>query len=261
MKQYIVDAFTDEVFKGNQAAVCVLEKWIPDELMQSIAIENNFSETAFTVNEGNGYRLRWFTPGGEIDFCGHATLATAFVLVNFSDQVSDAIHFYTQSGELTVVRNGDLYEMDCPAYEYKEIPVTDAMEDAFGTRPVKAYLSRDLLAVFESEETVRTMNPDQEKIKELDGLCVGVTARGKEYDCVSRMFAPKLNIAEDPVTGSTHCLIAPYWKSLLGKDEIRAYQASERTGVLLCRCVGDRVKISGKAVLYSIAEILPEMEV
>ncbi len=258
MKQYIVDAFTDEIFKGNQAAVCVLDRWIPDELMQNIAKENNFSETAFTVKEGQGYRLRWFTPGGEIDFCGHATLGTAFVLLNYYDSKSDQIHFYTQSGELTVVKREDLYEMDCPAYDYEEIPVTDQMEDAFGARPCKALLSRDMMAVFDCEDTVRNLNPDQEKMKALKGLCVGVTAHGKEYDCVSRVFGPKLNVAEDPVTGSTHCLIAPYWKNTLGKDDIKAYQASARTGVLICRCIGDRVKVSGKAVVYSVCEILSE---
>lgn len=259
MKQYIVDAFAEKVFSGNQAAVCVMEKWIPDELMQSIAKENNFSETAFTVKEGNSYRLRWFTPGGEIDLCGHATLGAAYVLLRYYEKDSESIVFQTLSGELRVERRGDAYEMDFPKYEYREIPVTDEMEQAMGVRPVGAYLSRDLLLLFDSEETVVSLNPDQEKMKDLEGLCLGVTAKGSKYDCVSRVFAPKLNVAEDPVTGSTHCMIVPFWANKLQKTDIVAYQASQRTGVLYCRLDGERVRMAGKAVVYSEGEILNEM--
>ena len=260
MKQYIIDAFTDKVFSGNQAAVCVLDKWISDELMRNIARENNFSETAFTVREGdNSYRLRWFTPGGEIDFCGHATLGTAFVLFNYYCTNCDTIIFNTKVGQLTVFRKGETIEMNFPAYENRPVEITDSMKEALGASPIEAYRDRDLLLVMESEEAVKALKPDMEKLKRLDALCVGVTARGngKEYDCVSRVFAPKLGITEDPVTGSTHCMIVPLWAEKLGKDEIVAFQASERTGVLYAKLYGNRVKISGKAALYPISDILP----
>jgi len=259
MKQYIVDAFTDKVFSGNPAAVCVLEMWLPDDLMLKIAKENNLSETAFAVKEETGYHLRWFTPAGEIDLCGHATLATGYVLLRFFEPEADEIRFKSMSGELRVKRHELGYEMIFPVYEYKEIPVTDLMEQAFGARPAEAVLSRDLLAVFESEDIIRNMKPDQEKLKLLNGLCIGVTARGTEYDCVSRVFAPELSLPEDPVTGSTHCLITPYWAKRLGKNEILAFQASWRTGILRCILEGDKVHLVGNAALYAIADILPEL--
>ena len=223
MKQYIVDAFTEKVFSGNQAAVCVLDDWLPDELMLNIAKENNFSETAFTVRgkELDNYRLRWFTPESEIDFCGHATLGTAFVLFRYYCKGCETITFDTQVGRLIVTRKGDVIEMDFPAYENRPVEIMDAMEEAFGARPLEAYRDRDLLCVMESEAVVRALKPDMEKVKTLDGLCVGVTARGTKYDCVSRVFAPRLGISEDPVTGSTHCMIAPLWARKVGKDEIR----------------------------------------
>ena len=255
MKQYIVDTFTDKLFAGNQAAVCVMDKWIPDELMQSLAKENNLSETAFTVKEGEVYYLRWFTPAGEIDFCGHATLGTSFVLFNYYCKDADQIEFKAQVGNLYVKRNGDMYEMDFPAYECKSVPVTDAMKEAVGARPVEAYMDRDLMMVMENEDVIKNMKVDQEKLKELEGVCIAVTAAGSEYDSVSRVFAPELNIPEDPVTGSTHCMIAPFWAERLGKDEMVCYQASERTGVLYAKIADGRVEISGKAVLYSTAEL------
>lgn len=256
MKQYIVDAFTDNVFSGNQAAVCVLDNWIPEEMMINIAKENNFSETAFTVQEDGAYRLRWFTPGGEIDLCGHATLATAFVIMQFYEMDRNLIVFHTLSGDLMVERQGDTYEMDLPAFISEKIPVTDQMTEALGERPIEAYLSRDILFVMDSEDAVKNLKPDMEKLRMLEGLCVGVTAKGREYDCVSRVFAPKLNVTEDPVTGSTHCMIVPIWADKLGKTRVTAYQASARTGTLYCEVKKDRVKMAGKAVVYSIAEIL-----
>lgn len=260
MKQYVVDAFTDKMFSGNQAAVCVIDDWLPDDLMRNIARENNFSETAFTVREDgiDTYRLRWFTPGGEIDFCGHATLGTAFVLFRYYCEGCEAIIFNTQVGRLVVRRRGNVIEMDFPAYENRTVEVTDAMEKALGARPLEAYLDRDLLCVMESEAVVRALSPDIEKIKALDGLCVGVTARSAEYDCVSRVFAPKLGIPEDPVTGSTHCMIAPLWAGKMGKNEITAFQASERTGILYAKVSENRVKIAGNAVLFAISDILSE---
>ncbi len=259
MKQYIVDAFTDKVFSGNQAAVCVLENWIDDELMQNIATENNFSETAFAVAENNGYHLRWFTPAGEIDFCGHATLGTAFVILNYYLNNEKSVRFFTQVGEIIVCRKNDMYEMNFPAYRLNKISVTDEMSNAIGVKPIAAYLDRDLLLVLDSEEDVKNLKPNHNKLKVLDGLCIAVTAKGKDFDCVSRVFAPELDVIEDPVTGSTHCMIAPYWADRFGRNEIAAFQASKRTGVLYCKVIGERVVISGNAVLYSVADILPQL--
>ena len=256
MKQFIVDAFTDKIFKGNPAAVCILDHWISDSLMQNIAKENNLSETAFFVKQDGGYHLRWFTPGAEIDFCGHATLAAAFVIARFIEYGCDSIHFYTLAGEITVDINGDLFELDFPSYRLQKIPVTDKMTKAIGIKPTVAYLDRDLLLVVESDETVRRLTPDYSILKELDGLCTAVTARGKDFDCVSRVFAPEMNVPEDPATGSTHCMIIPYWAEELGKNRITAFQASERTGVLDAKLEKGRVKIAGKAALFGISEIL-----
>jgi PhzF family phenazine biosynthesis protein len=255
MKQYVVDAFTDQVFHGNQAAVCVLDKWLPEELMMNITRENNFSETAFTVKEGEKWHLRWFTPGGEIDLCGHATLGTAYVLYQFYEKDADKLVFTTLSGDLIVTKNGDLLEMEFPAYDLKPVIVTDAMEEAIGVRPREAYMARDLLCVLDDEQIVRDLVPDLEKIKQIDGLLLHVTARGKDEDCVSRSFAPKLSVAEDPVCGSGHCHIIPYWADALGKDELVAYQASKRGGTLYCRREEDKIFMAGKAALYSIDEL------
>ena len=255
MKQYVVDAFTDSVFHGNQAAVCVLDKWPSEELMMSITRENNFSETAFTVKEGEKYHLRWFTPGGEIDLCGHATLGTAYVLFRFYEQAADKVVFTTLSGDLIVTKNGELLEMEFPAYELKPVEVTDAMEEALGVRPNAAYIARDLLCVLNDETQVRALTPDQEKLKALPGLLQHVTARGENEDCVSRSFAPKLAVAEDPVCGSGHCHIIPYWADALGKDEMVAYQASKRGGTLYCRRDGSKIFMAGKAALYSVDEL------
>lgn len=222
--------------------------------MQKIAIENNFSETAFAVKTDKGYDLRWFTPGGEIDLCGHVTLGTAFVIMTEVEPDCQKIDFYTKSGILTVERDGDLFKMNFPQAEYRKIEVTDEMEKAIGIRPLEAYLGRDLMMVLPSEDDIRNLNPDQSRLKQLPGLIQSVTARGKEYDCVSRIFAPKLAVAEDPVTGSTHCMIAPYWAEVLGKKIINANQASKRGGKLICRILpDDRINICGPCILYSKA--------
>ena len=255
MKQYVVDAFTDQVFHGNQAAVCVLDRWLPEEQMMDIARENNFSETAFTVKEGDKWHLRWFTPGGEIDLCGHATLGTAFVLLNHYVPQAQQLVFTTLSGDLIVTRRGELYEMEFPAYELRPVAVTAAIEEALGAPVREAWLARDLLCVLDDEQTVRELQPDLEKIRRLDGLLVHVTARGREEDCVSRSFAPKLAVAEDPVCGSGHCHIIPYWAERMAKDELVAYQASRRGGTLYCRREGSKVFLAGKAVLYSVDEL------
>lgn len=260
MKQFIVDAFTDKVFHGNPAAVCILDHWLRDELMLQITCENNLSETAFAVKEGNQYHLRWFTPGGEIDLCGHATLATAFVIMNYYESELLKVEFATLSGILTVTRQADMYAMDFPAYDLQPVMVTDAMSVALGVTPKAAYMGRDLLCVLDSEMTVRELTPNLERVKELEGLLLHVTARVEQQfsdnlDCVSRSFAPKLNVSEDPVCGSGHCHIVPYWAKCLGKDNLVAYQASKRGGTLYCSMNGHRVTLAGKASLYAIAEL------
>lgn len=258
MRQYVVDAFTDSVFHGNQAAVCVLDQWPDDELMMNITRENNFSETAFTVREGSKWRLRWFTPGGEIDLCGHATLGTVYVLFRFYEKDADRLVFTTLSGDLIVTKEDDLLEMEFPAYDLVPVEVTDEMEQAIGSRPLEAFMGRDLLCVLENEEAVRELTPDLERVKQLDGLLLHVTAAGIDTDCVSRSFAPKLGVAEDPVCGSGHCHIIPYWADLLGKDKLVAYQASKRGGTLYCRCEGNKIFMAGKAALYSVDELFLE---
>ena len=256
LKQFVVDAFTDHVFAGNPAAVCVMEQWLPEDLMLGITRENNLSETAFAVKEDNdSYRLRWFTPGGEIDLCGHATLATASVITRFIEPERTQVVFETRGGTLTVTKRGDLFDMDFPCYELTQVPVTQAMVDAIGVEPTEAYMGRDLLCVFDSADAVRNMKPDQDRVKELDGLLLHVTAKDSDFDCVSRSFAPKCNVPENPVCGSGHCHILPYWSKKLGKAELTAYQASPRGGILYGALNGNRVRISGKAALYSEAMI------
>lgn len=255
---YVVDAFTDEPFKGNPAAVCLVKEWPREQLMMNIAKENRFSETAFTIRrDANHYALRWFTPGGEIDLCGHATLATAFVIFQEAAPAdSDTIIFQTKkSGQLAVTKKADRYEMAFPSYDLKAIPVTAEMTTAFGVQPREAYLGRDLLCVFENPETVIKMNPDQTRLAQLPGLLQNVTAKGQKYDCVSRSFAPKLAVPEDPVCGSGHCHIIPYWARKLGKNELVAYQASARSGVLYCTYAGKTTKLAGKAVRYSTGQL------
>ena len=256
MKQYVVDAFTDKVFSGNPAAVWVMNEWPSDEYMTNVAMENNLSETAFTVKEGEYYHLRWFTPGGEVELCGHATLATSFVLFNFFEKDATHIDYTTLSGILSVDRIEDKYELDFPAYELERIPVTRELTEALGAEPIEAYKGADLLCVYEDEETVRNLVPDQEKVKELFGVCQHVTAKGRDFDCVTRSFAPKCNVAEDPVCGRGHCHVIPYWAATEGKNEFVAYQASRRGGTLYCRLEGNRVKLAGKAALFSIDEIV-----
>ena len=257
MKQYIADAFSSKPFSGNPAAVCVMEKWPQDEFMMNLAMENNLSETAFIVKEENGYRLRWFTPGTEVELCGHATLASAFVILNYYEPEEDSVQFNTLSGVLTVKRKGNLYEMNFPTFKLKEIPVTDDMEKAFGVRPVKAVLGLDLICVFDSEEQVRNLTPDQTKLLKLDGRIQNATAKGKHIDCVSRSFCPKLSIAEDPMCGSAHVQIADYWSGELGKSSIEAYQASARGGYLHCEMLSNgRAAISGEVALVAISEVV-----
>ncbi len=255
MKQFIVDAFTEKIFSGNPAAVCVVEEFPSEELMLNIARENNLSETAFAVKEGNFYRLRWFTPAAEVDFCGHATLGTAFVILTQVEKNLSVVEFETLSGKFIVERKGNLFEMNFPAYVPKKIPVTAQMQDAINAKILEAYIARDLLMILETAEAVENLSPDFDKLKNLEGLTQAVTAASENFDCVSRVFAPKLKIAEDPVTGSTHCLIAPYWSERLGKKKLVARQASARGGILQCEVLGERVKISGSAVLFAVSDL------
>lgn len=255
IKQYVVDAFTDKIFTGNPAAICIMEKFPEDDVMIKMAIENNLSETAFAVKQGEKYHLRWFTPGGEIDLCGHATLACGYVIMNFYDKETDNVVFTTLSGDLSVHKKGEQYEMDFPAYHLKKVEITNEIIQAIGATPSEVYLARDLLCVFDDAEVIKNLKPDMEKVKQLEGLLLQVTAKGENTDCISRSFAPKLNIVEDPVCGSGHCHIVPYWSKKLQKEDIVAYQASKRGGTLYCKVLGDRIKMSGKAALYSVAEI------
>lgn len=260
MKQYIVDAFTKEPFSGNPAAVCVMDKWPAEESMMKLAGENNLSETAFIVKEPKGYHLRWFTPGTEVEICGHGTLSAAYIILKYYEQDIDEIRFNTLSDELVVRKVGDMLELDFPRYELKEIPVTDDMEAAFGVRPIKATLGLDLICEFENEDQVRNMTPNQELLKGIEGRIQNATARGSETDCVSRSFCPKLFIPEDPVCGSAHCQIADYWAQKLDQNEVCAYQASARGGYLKCRIINDdRIAIRGNATLISIAELQFEL--
>ena len=256
MKQYIVDAFTKRVFHGNPAAVCVMEAWLSDELMQQIAIENNLSETAFVVREGERYHIRWFTPGAEVDLCGHATLATSFVLTRFFDPQAEELVFTSLSGELRVRKADELLELDFPSRMPRPVPFTTQMRQLVHGLPAQAYVDRDLILVLEDEQSVRDYIPDYAAISALEGeLGLFITAPSRTYDFVSRTFFPKLKINEDPVCGSAHCNLIPYWAKRLGKTKMTAYQASPRGGVLYCEDRGDRVSIGGHAVLYSEAEI------
>ena len=234
-----------------------MKSFPPVELMLDIARENNLSETAFVVKDKNFYRLRWFTPAAEVDLCGHATLATGFVILTFIEPNLNSVDFETLSGKLTVTKIDDLFEMDFPAYNYKKIPVTQVMVDALGAEILEAYLSRDLLLILKSADAVKNLKPDLKKLCNLEGLIQAVTAADStgEFDCVSRVFAPKLKIDEDPVTGSTHCMIAPYWAEKLGKNFIKARQDSTRGGSLYCKILDSRVKISGNAVLFAESKL------
>lgn len=255
IKQYSVDAFAEKVFHGNPAAVCILDAWLPDSVMRCIAAENNLSETAFAVGANGQYHLRWFTPCEEIDLCGHATLAAAFVLMNIYERSAQSVSFDTLSGLLTVRRDGELFAMDFPAFTLEKVLVTDAMEEAIGIRPTEAWLGRDLVCVLPTEFDVRTSVPDAEKTKFLPGLILHTTACSDDTDYVLRSFAPKIGIAEDPVCGSGNCHTAPLWADKLKKCILTAEQASARGGILHCTVNGERVELAGKAVLYAASEL------
>lgn len=249
---YQADAFTSSVFSGNPAAVCILDAWIDDEMLQSIAAENNLSETAFLVRTNKGFELRWFTPVTEVDLCGHATLATAFVQFVCRGWSDDVIRFQTRrSGELVVTKHDDVLQMDFPASRVKAQAVPPGLSEALGVTPEHALASGEVvMAVLAEEEAVRQARPDFAALARLPYAGVIITARGARSDFVSRFFAPNLGIPEDPVTGSAHCALTPYWASVLGKKGLHAFQVSKRGGELWCTDAGERVMISGKASLY-----------
>ncbi|MFN7651422.1 MAG: PhzF family phenazine biosynthesis protein [Acidobacteriota bacterium] len=247
---YQVDAFTSKLFSGNPAAICPLECWLPDSVLQHIAAENNLAETAFFVKEPEGYRLRWFTPTVEVDLCGHATLAAAFVLLECLGLPADHVTFQSRSGPLTVHRQAYLYTLDFPSRPGAPVPVTAALSAALGAPPEAAYEARDLLCVFPTEADVAALSPDMKALAALPHFAFIATAPGRHCDFVSRFFAPAQGIDEDPVTGSAHCTLTPYWAARLSKPALSARQISARGGDLLVELAGDRVKISGRCVLY-----------
>ncbi len=255
IKIYQVDAFANSLFTGNPAAVCPLQSWLSDALMQAIAAENNLSETAFFVPSKNGFQLRWFTPVREVDLCGHATLATAqiiFETLNYSDST---IIFETRSGELRVHKNGGDLTMDFPASPPALCAIPEIIGRALGRQPREVWAAEDYLVVFDTQAEVLAIKPDFALLSRLDLRGVIVTARGDEVDFVSRFFAPKYGINEDPVTGSAHCILTPYWVQQLGKNSLRARQVSQRGGDIACELKGGRVFLSGAAVIFMEGEI------
>ncbi len=257
MRFYQVDAFAERPFEGNPAAVCVMDRWLPDDVMLKVAIENNLSETAFAVGSDGHYELRWFTPGGEINLCGHATLATSYVIMNHVEPGLDHVDYDTMSGHLGVDREGDMYVLDFPRIPTHPYELRDDMVEALGIEPSEVWIGeRDPIFLLDSEEEVRNLDPDINKVKSLpEGLGAFVTAKGKDCDFVSRSFWPKLNVPEDPVCGSMHCSLADFWQKRLGKVEFTAHQVSPRGGWLHVRCDGDRIRIGGKAALYAVFEV------
>jgi predicted PhzF superfamily epimerase YddE/YHI9 len=253
---YQVDAFTDRAFSGNPAGVCLLEQWFEATTLQRIAAENNLSETAFLVPRGQDFELRWFTPAMEVDLCGHATLAPAFVLFTELKRNGGALTFHTSSGELHAEWDGTKVMLDFPARPGKASEAPPALMEGLGYIPREVRKSRDYLAVLESQDDVRSLAPDFPKLATLDCLGVIATAAGKEVDFVSRFFAPGAGLNEDPVTGSAHCTLIPYWAEKLGKQTMIARQLSQRGGAIYCENRGERVGIGGHAVLFSRAELL-----
>ncbi|RFM28481.1 PhzF family phenazine biosynthesis protein [Deminuibacter soli] len=247
---YQVDAFTNRLFGGNPAAVCPLESWLPAQTMQQLAFENNLSETAFFVKEGDQYHIRWFTPEFEIDLCGHATLASSYVIFNELQHNSDHIRFTCKSGILDVTRTGDLIELNFPARMPQPATAPDALLQGFNIAPKAVLKSRDYFLVYETEEQVKAIVPNFTLLNQLDVIGIIVTAPGNSVDFVSRFFVPNSVIGEDPVTGSAHSTLIPYWSEQLGKQQLSAWQVSPRGGQLQCSLQGNRVTMAGYGVLY-----------
>lgn len=252
---YQVDAFTGQIFRGNPAAICPLEEWIPDSLMQSIAAENNLAETAFFVGSGDRYHLRWFTPAFEIDLCGHATLAAAWVVSRVLKPGLSMVRFDTRSGELTVACEGDRLTLDFPARPPQPVVPQCGVAAALGGDPVEILAARDYFAVYRTAAEVAALKPSMPALMECDRFGFIATAPGEDCDFVSRFFAPAAGVPEDPVTGSAHCTLIPYWAERLGKTSLFARQISARGGELWCELAGERVRMGGQAVLYLTGEI------
>jgi len=252
---YQIDAFTSRLFRGNPAAVVLLDDWLADETLMAIAAENNLAETAFVVPRGDVMPLRWFTPTVEVDLCGHATLAAAHVLFRYSFPSAGRVTFGTRSGNLAVTREDELLSMEFPSRPGKPMEISETLVTALGVRPREAYGSRDLLAVFDSESQIRDFQPDFQRIATLDTFAVIVSAPGDTADYVYRFFAPRQGIPEDPATGSANCTLVPYWAARLGKSELVAKQLSARGGDLRCALRGDHVLIAGRTVEYLRGEI------
>jgi PhzF family phenazine biosynthesis protein len=252
---YHINAFTNQQFCGNPAGVCPLDHWLPDDLMQKIAAENKHAETAFFVSEGDHFRLRWFTPLSEVDLCGHATLGSGFVLANYLGFTGKEIVFESLSGQLKVEIKGDLLVLDFPSRPPEIYQPPEALLKGLGCQPVEILKSRDAMVVYRSERDIRAIKPDFEELSKVPALGVIVTAPGDEVDFVSRFFAPRVGVPEDPVTGSSHCTLIPYWAGKLQKTSLHARQLSTRGGELFCELAGERVKIGGRAVAYVRGEI------
>lgn len=257
LKLYQIDAFTDKVFSGNPAAVCPLNKWLSDDLLQKIAMENNLAETAFFVKKGNEFQIRWFTPTVEVDLCGHATLASAFVIFNHQAYTADEIHFISpRSGKLIVTKQGDYLSMNFPTDMFEQIKLSNEILKGFDIHPIEAFRGKtDYMLVFENESQIRIVKPNFENISKLKGRGVIITSRGNSVDFVSRFFAPQSGINEDPVTGSAHTTLTPYWAKKLNKNELVAMQLSNRKGFIKCKHLNERVEISGKVKLFLIGDI------
>jgi len=247
---YQIDAFASKCFEGNPAAVCPLDKWLPDETLQAIALENNLSETAYFVPENSGFHIRWFTPTHEVKLCGHATLASAYVLFNLLKYSGDMITFNSQSGLLNVHRKGDWLEMDFPAQPPEPCEIPSQIIEAFQHKPSACLRAEDYIVVFDTQEQVAEAAPDLATLSKLDLRGVCITAPGRQHDIVVRFFAPRYGINEDPVTGSAYTQLVPYWSQRLGKQTLQARQISQRGGDVNCELRGERVAIAGKAVKY-----------
>lgn len=253
---YQVDAFTKEVFKGNPAAICPLREWLPAETMQAIAYENNLSETAFFVPNGEHYDIRWFTPTFEIELCGHATLASAYVIFDILQSENELVRFRSHmSGELTVEKQGEMFVLDFPSRPPTPTEALPGLIESIGKEPREVLRGRDFFLVFDTESEIRSIEPNFTELLKVPTHGVIVTAPGEDCDFVSRFFAPEVGVFEDPVTGSAHCNLIPFWAERLGKTEMYARQVSYRGGELFCELRGDRVKIGGHAALYMKGEI------
>ncbi len=256
IKRYQVDAFADRIFEGNSAVVCPLQEWLPDNVMQNIAMENNLAETAFYVNEPTGLRIRWFTTTMEVQLCGHATLATAFVLFFHEGHQGDTIKFNSLSGPLSITKSDVLLTLNFPVDKFNEVPAMPELEKALGAKALLTFKGKtDYMLVFDSEEIIQNMIPDLTQVSKVKARGIIVTSKGNQVDFVSRFFDPQSGGGEDPVTGSAHTTLTPYWSAVLGKTQLDAKQLSKRGGKLHCKLLGNRVAIAGTAKLFSTGTI------